>query len=94
MKRVWTEQCPSTGSAGALTLRRLEAAPDLVGIPDDHLVERHAHLERGVASEVLVGSMTSFSPRSHAHVITAAALVDVQTMPPCSPQKALMAADD
>ena len=31
------------------------AAPDLVRIPDDHLVERHAELVGGVAPEVLIG---------------------------------------
>src|ERR1019366_8348748 len=33
---------------------RLEPAPDLVRIPYDHLVERHAHLEGGVAAEMLI----------------------------------------
>src|SRR5262245_26230436 len=34
---------------------RVEAAPDFVGIPDDHLVERHAELVRGVAAKMLIG---------------------------------------
>ena len=38
------------------------------------------------------GSISSFSPRSQAHVMTLAALLEVQTVPPCSPQKPLMAA--
>jgi len=38
--------------------------------------------------------MISFSPCSHAHFITAAALVDVQTIPPCAPTNALIAADE
>ena len=41
--------------ARALDGVRLEAAPDLVRIPDDHLVERHAHLVGGVAAEMLIG---------------------------------------
>ena len=41
--------------ARALDRVRLEAAPDLVRIPDDHLVERHAHLVGGVAAEMLIG---------------------------------------
>ena len=32
----------------------LEAAPDLVRIPHDHPIERHAELVRGVASEMRV----------------------------------------
>src|SRR5262245_60720603 len=35
-------------------LIRIEAAKNLVGIPDDHVVERDAHLERSVPAEVLV----------------------------------------
>ena len=34
---------------------RRQSAIGLIGIPQDHLVERHAHLERGVAAEMLVG---------------------------------------
>ena len=34
---------------------RFEATPDLVGIPDHHVVERHAHLVGRVAAEVLIG---------------------------------------
>ena len=56
VKRVWTEQWPFHRISFAfLTCSGVEAAPDLVRIPHDHLVERHAHLERGVAAEMLVG---------------------------------------
>ena len=41
--------------ARALDRVGLEAAPDLVRIPHDHLVERHAHLVGGVAAEMLIG---------------------------------------
>ena len=40
--------------ARALELVARQAAERLERIPDDHLVERHAHLPRGVAAEVLV----------------------------------------
>src|SRR5437867_725999 len=43
---------------------RLETAPDLVRIPDDHVVERHAERVRGVATQMLIGkkenSLTAF----------------------------------
>ena len=56
VKRVCTEQWPFHRISFAfLHLLGLEAAPDFVRIPDDHLVERHAHLEGGVPAEVLVG---------------------------------------
>ena len=56
VKRSCTEQCPfhriifasSTCSSGL-------AAVHLVRIPHDHLVERHTHLVRGVAAEMLIG---------------------------------------
>ena len=40
--------------ARALDRVGLEAAPDLVRIPHDHLVERHAQLVGGVAAEMLI----------------------------------------
>src|SRR5262249_6317577 len=40
---------------GALDGVRLETAPDLVRIPHRHLVDGHAQLVRGVATEVLIG---------------------------------------
>ena len=40
------------------------------------------------------GSIMIFSPRSQAHVITAAALVDVQTTPPWAPTNAFTSADE
>ena len=56
VKRVCTEQWPFHRiSFARLDLLRLEAAPHLVRIPHDHLVERHAHLEGGVAAEMLIG---------------------------------------
>src|SRR5262245_9889982 len=38
----------------ALDRRGLEAAPDLIWIPDDHLVQRNAEFVRGVSPQVLV----------------------------------------
>ena len=56
VKRVWTEQWPFQSSRRARSSRlRIEAAHDLVRIPDRHLVERHAHGVGGVAAEVLIG---------------------------------------
>ena len=56
MKRVCTEQWPFHRIIlRAVHLLGIEAAEDLVRIPHDHLVERNAHLVRGVAAEVLVG---------------------------------------
>src|SRR5262249_35758688 len=39
---------------------RIKAAPYFVRIPQDHLVERYAHLVGGVSSEVLVGEKQNF----------------------------------
>ena len=36
-------------------MSRLETAPGFIRIPDDHAIERHAHLEGGVAAEMLIG---------------------------------------
>ena len=56
VKRVWTEQWPFHRIIRArFDGLGLEAAPDLVRIPHDHLVERHAHLVGGVAAEMLIG---------------------------------------
>ena len=56
VKRSWTEQCPFHRIifASRSCSTRLAAA-HLVRIPDDHLVERHAHLVGGVAAEMLIG---------------------------------------
>src|SRR5439155_16262722 len=53
-----------TGVNGAMTLPEdhprpidsvgLEIAPDFIGIPDDHLIERDAELVRSIASEMLI----------------------------------------
>ena len=54
--RVWTLQWPfhriSRARSSALAV---EAAERQIGIPHDHLGERHAHAERRVAAEMLVG---------------------------------------
>ena len=85
VKRVWTEQCPFHRiSLACLTCSGVEAAPDLVRIPDDHLVERHAHLVGGVAARDAGPAASAASRRAPTPTcMTAAALVDVQTMPPC-----------
>ena len=67
-----------------------ESAPDLVRIPHDHLIERHAHLVGRVAAEMLIGQEQNPLAALHAHLSVAAAFDDVQTTPPCSPQKALI----
>ena len=53
-----------------------------------------AHVEAGVAPEVLVGEEEHLRPLASAHSSTARAFDDVQTAPPCSPTKALSAADE
>src|SRR5205809_638180 len=40
--------------ARALDRVGFDAAPDLVGVPDNHLVERHAELVRRVAAKMLI----------------------------------------
>jgi hypothetical protein len=64
-------------------LLRGQAAADLVRIPHRHAVERHAQLVGGVAAEMLVGQHHELLALVQAHVITAAAFVEVQTTPPC-----------
>ena len=60
-----------------------------VRIPDGHLLERNAHRLGRVAAQGADRERTARGcVRSNAHSSTAAALLDVQTMPPCRPQKA------
>ena len=71
---------------------RRRAPPQIsLRIPHHHLVERHAHLVGGVPAEMLIGQEEDRARRAPTpSVSVAAAFDDVQTTPPCSPQKALM----
>ena len=56
VKRTCTEQWPFHRiSFARVELLARQPAERLVRIPHHHLIERHAHLERGVAAEMLVG---------------------------------------
>ena len=94
VKRVWTLQWPFHRiSRARCSASRLRPPNGRSGSHIDHLVERHAHPERGVAAEVLVGQHQQLlGPIPRPRHDASRALLDVQTMPPCSPQKALMAA--
>ena len=72
------------------------AAAGLVRVEHHAVVQRHAQLEdRGVAAQVLVGQEQHLCrPSPKAHSSAACALEEVQTMPPCRPQKALMSAEE
>ena len=74
----------------ALHLLGIESAEDLVRIPDDHLVERDAHLVRGVAAEMLIGQEQHLLAVREAHFSVAIAFDDVQTVPPRSPTNDLI----
>ena len=80
---------------GVLELLLGVAAEGFVGVPGGHLVEGDAHLFGGVAAEVLVGEEEDAVAAFEGPALrTCAALELVQTTPPCSPQKALRAADE
>ena len=78
-----------------------DAALVLPGVPDRHLFVGDAHLQRRVAAQVLVGQEEDLrglalterpitaGQRPPEHLVAIGA---VQTAPPCSPQKALIAA--
>ena len=64
VKRVWTEQWPFHRISSPAAPAPAQAAPHLVRIPHDHLVERHAHLLGGVAPEMLVRAASPASRRA------------------------------
>ena len=102
LNRPCTEQCPRHRIIRARSqLLAGEAAVRLVRVAEDAVVEGQAEVaDRGVAAEVLVGQEQHL-----AGAVEAAALVEgplrarfrrceVQTVPPCRPVKAMMAAEE
>ena len=84
LKRVWTEQCPFHSSSfasmrllAASDRRRPRADPTR---PSDRAARPSSR--RCCVRDAGRAASSIFSPRSQAHFITAAALVDVQTTPP------------
>ena len=73
----------------------LEAAALGARVPDPHVVGAEAHVEAGVAPEVLVGEeehLVAAGPSAHSS--TARAFDDVQTAPPWRPTNAFSAAEE
>ena len=70
------------------------AALQLIRVPHHHLVERNAHGVAGVASQVLIGQeedlLVAVANAQSQRALRA--FDEVQTTPPRSPQKALIAA--
>ena len=95
VKRVWTEQWPFHRiSFACFTSSGVSPPPISLGSQTTISSSGTPILYAVLRPRCWSGSITSFSPRAQAHCMTAAALVDVQTMPPWDPTKALMAADE
>ena len=96
VKRVWTEQWPfHSSSRAARRLLGRDAAADLVRIPHHHLRRAARPSCRRCCGPGADRAGTGSARRAPTPTSsTARALPDVQTMPPCSPTKALMAADE
>ena len=80
--------------AGVFSSSAVLPPSGLARVPHRHLLERHAHLLRGVAAEVLVGEEQHALPALERPLEHGLAFDDVQTMPPCRPQKPLSAAEE